>query len=33
MVLACDTRAEAVELAQRLIGANDAAEVRPVWDA
>jgi hypothetical protein len=33
MVVACDTKAEAVELARRLIGNDDAAEVRPVWDA
>jgi hypothetical protein len=32
-VVACDTKAEAVDLGRRLMGGNDAAEVRPVWDA
>jgi hypothetical protein len=33
IVVACDTKAEAVDLGKRLIGSDDAAEVRPVWDA
>jgi hypothetical protein len=32
-VVACDTRADAVEVAKRLMGGSDAAEVRPIWDA
>lgn len=31
-VIACDTKPEAVELARRLMGGSDAAEVRPIWD-
>ena len=32
-VIACDTKADAIEIAKRLMGGVDAAEVRPVWDA
>jgi hypothetical protein len=32
-VIACETRADAIEIAKRLMGGSDAAEVRPIWEA